>query len=585
MLLYFFFKSWSINYPMLCWFRDYIKFIPFLIALVCSPIFCSLIAEEEAPKIKGEEEAPKIKGEEEAPQIVGEEALKEKEEEAFPKISEKEAPKLSLSDAIAYTLDHQLQIKISELNVKAQRGVVRNAAGPFDPVIDGDISYTGIKHVQCPVLNIRTSKDGHETTAFLGASKKARLGTVVSVSAQVDQVDDFCFFPKPTNIGTITFRIEQPLLRNFMLSQDTVNEQAARFELSAVYYDNLQTVSQQILNTTTQYWEVVSLQKQLEISKQAEERYIKLTDEIQQLIKEDQLARTDIEQPIAQIERQRLINIQLAQALYSEIQTLKLTMGDVNLCGKDADQLLAIDNIPKVDLDVKKFQEVANELIHYATSYRYDIRASFFRQLAFEALLEGAYNQVLPEVNLRGAVNSTDFRRKGSAEPLLKPLKLKNPQTSFTIGLHISVPLYNDAAEGTLMQRQAQKSQSVLSTQLIVQTTIRDLRQAIADQINLTAELIKANSLVEINRTLIANERKKLLEGFSTLFVLLDFENRLTQSLSDQVDISKQFIQNVALIRFLTGTLLMNEGPASCIEVADVTLLPELNNGESNGSS
>lgn len=508
-------------------------------------------------------------------------SLHAQEIEANPRVcSSQKAYTLTLSDAIAYTLDHQLQIKISELNVVAQRGVVRNAAGPFDPVFDGDISYTHFEHIQCPALNIRTNKDGHETTAFLGASKKARLGTIVSLSAEVDQVDNFCFFPKPTNIGTITFRVEQPLLRNFMLSQDTVNEQVAKYELSAVYYDNLQTISEQILNTTLQYWEVVSLQKLLVISKQAEERFIKLTEEIKQLIKEDQLARSDIEQPLAQIERQRLINIQLSQDLYSEIQALKLTMGDINLCAKDADKILAIDNFPEVELDVKKLQDIACELIHYASSYRYDIRASFMRQLAFEALVDGAYNQVLPEVNVRGAVSSTDFRRKGSAEPLLKPLKLRNPQTNLTIGLHVSVPLYNDAAEGTLLQRQAQRAQSVLSTQLLIQETIRDLRQAISDQINLTKELDKANALVQLNQQLITDERKKLLEGFSTLFVLLDFENRLTQSLSEQVSISKQFIQNVARIRFLTGTLLKNEGPASCIEVADVTLLPDLDKEE-----
>lgn len=495
-------------------------------------------------------------------------------------VSAADRPPLSLSEAITYTLDHQVQLEISELNFVAQEGIVRNSAGPFDPVFDGDASYTEFIHIQCPLIPIKTSKIGHETVAIASARKKARLGTVVSLTTQIDQVDNFCIYPLPTNIGTITFQIEQPLLRNFMWSLDTANEEAAKLELSAVFYDNLQTISQQIFNTVFQYWEVVASQKLLKIGQQAEERFVKLTDEIQKLIKEDQLARTDIEQPLAQIERQRLINIQLVQDLYSNIQMLKLNMGDVDTRARDSDQLLAVDNFPPVQLDLQQFQNIAADLINYASIHRYDIQAARIREDVFDALLKGAYNQVLPEVNVRAGVSTRDFRLRGSAEPFLKPLKLKNPQTNWSIGVHVSVPLYNDAAEGTLEQRQAQKCQSVLVTKLLTQTTIKELREAISNQINLAAEVKKANALVSLNQTLIENERKKLLEGFSTLFVLLDFENRLTNSLSEQVSIAKQFVQNIALIRFLTGTLLKAETFLSCVEVVDVTVLPGYNRGE-----
>lgn len=482
-------------------------------------------------------------------------------------------PTLSLSDAITYTIDNQLEIKISQLNFEAQKGVVRNAAGPFDPVFNGDASYTEFEHLQAPCLGIRTSKQGHETIGFISAFKKARSGTVATLSAQVDQLDNFFVCPKATNIGTITFRIEQPLLRDFMYSLDTVNEIAAKYELSAVFFDNLQNISQQILNTTLQYWEVVGLQNLITINKQAEERIIKLTEEIKQLIKEDQLARTDIDQPLAQIERQRLVGIELSQNLYDAVQTLKFNMGDIDLRARDPDFLLAIDDFPPVQLDVERLRCLSNEMIHFATNYRYNIQASIQRQFALTALLEGAYNQVLPEVNLRGVVSSRDFRRGNSAEPILKPLKLKNPQTNWTIGVHVSVPLYNDAALGNLKTRQSQRSQATLATQLIVQETIADLREAIFNQIALANELTKARALVELNQTLITNERKKLLEGFSTLFVLLDFENRLTLSLSDEIEIRKQFVQNIARIRFLTGTLL--RGDCTCgVEVLDVTTLP-----------
>lgn len=487
-----------------------------------------------------------------------------------------EIPKFSLLQAIAYMLANQPEVEISALNIDAQEGIVRSKAGPFDPVFNGSLDYTEMENLQSAAFMLKTSKQGHELVGFVEGQKKTRLGTVFSLSTKLEQVDNHFIYPRSANIGTITFQLEQPLLRDFICGQDTVNEIAARLELSAVMFDNLQTISQQILNTTVQYWEVLAIQKQLVINQEAEIRIGKLTDEIQKLIKEDQLARSDIVQPLAQIERQQLIGIQLEQDLYSAIQTLKLILGNIEFCANDSDKIILTDDFPPIKLEVRKFENLAHCLINYATVNRYDIRASMIREDVFDILKKGAYNQTLPQVNLRGGVSTMDFTLGGKAEPFFKPLELKRPQTNWSVGIIVSVPLYNDAAEGTLQLRTAQKSQSKLRTQLLIQSTIRDLRSAILNQLNLAKELDKANALVRLNNTLIVNERKKLLEGFSTLFVLLDFENRYTQSLRDQVAISKQYLQNIAQIRFLTSTLLNADVDClNAIELADITSLPE----------
>ena len=480
---------------------------------------------------------------------------------------------LSLLDAISYALKYQAQIKISELNVVAREGIARRSAGPFDPVFDGFINYTHSSQLQSPSLGIKTNRDGRETIAQLSATKRSRLGTLVSFSAEVDQVRNFLRFPRPTNIGTLSFKLEQPLLRNFRWSLDTVNEIAAQLAVSATYFDNLQTISQQILNAIEQYWETVAAQKLLDISLDAENRLGKLTDEIRRLIEGDQLARSDIQEPLEQIAAQELITLQLKQDLYAAIQILKLTIGDIDMCARDSDQLTLSDDFFITKLTAEDLYKMAKPLMDFAIVNRFDIKASNIRQEVARVLLKGATNQALPAVNVNTGVRATDFTN-GRHDSLLSPLHMQHPQTDLSIGLSFSMPLHNDSAEGLILQRKAEQLQSIFDTQLITQTTIANLREAVVNQITLLAEVEKTNELVRLNEELIANERTKLREGFSTIFVLLDFENRLTRAFSAQTIASKEYIQNIALIRFLSGTLLSQYD--QCIELVDVTTLPYL---------
>lgn len=500
----------------------------------------------------------------------------EKIKPPFDEIKPPPAQYLPLKQALVETLLKQLEIKISLMDIQAQRGVLQHDAGPFDPVFGGELRTTWEEDIQNPFIEVKTNKDASDTVAIVTAEKKTRLGTTFNLTTEVERTNNFLFyFPKPINIGTITFRVEQPLLRGLYYGKEAVTEMAAKWELFAVYYDNFQNISQKIFDTTFQYWEFAAAKKLVEISKNAEKRIEKLIEGTRELIRQGQLASTDIVQPLTNLINQKLQTVLRQQEFYNALQQLKFDMGDTEVATCD-DAYYTVDEFPSADFDTKQFQEMMGCLINYAMAARYDIRASEMREEEETILLKGAYNEELPEVNVFAGVRRTDFKLGRRSKPLFNSLDMNHPETDWTIGFNFSFPLYNDAAIGDVRQQQAEKYKAMLRTQLLMQTAVKDLREALLNQLSIAVELEKANQLVKDNHLLVENETKKLRAGFSNLFFILDFENRLTDSLNAQVTFHKQFLQNIARLRFLSATLFRVGSSYDLIQLDNITTLPKI---------
>jgi outer membrane protein TolC len=246
----------------------------------------------------------------------------------------------------------------------------------------------------------------------------------------------------------------------------------------------------------------------------------------------------------------------------------------VDIVPFDLEHPYILDDFSGVQPDAQKLEAIIPDLIAQAIKYRYDIQAASIREREANVLLQGAYNAELPRVDLFGGVRKQDFRLGGGSERYFSSIEMDRPETDWTIGVNFSVPLYNDAAKGLLRQRQTQKYQATLRTRFLTQTSVSTLRSAISNQLSLIRQLKKANEVVALNQKLIEDEWKKLRAGFSTLFVLLDFESRLTDSLSERNRIYKLYMQNIANLRFLTGSLFESDACLSMIALEDITTLP-----------
>ena len=499
----------------------------------------------------------------------------------------------SLKTAITKTLELEKSIQISVWNVEDSRGVLQESAGPFDTRLDADAAYDlarGRENLSAGVASTSTngvpspapdyiSLDDHLWMTDTALNKKTRVGTTFFFSAQSLKEQHM----SPSVL--ITFQVEQPLLRNFMYGIDTQTEKANRLELTAVKWDTLNFISLRILETVYRYWDVVAAEKMLVIQQEAEARLERLVAQTRSLIQGSQLAASDIEQPLARLAVQRGNRIAAEQDLYAAKELLLLAMGEINEESPTSVRAHALRlnmDFPLHLYSGDSIQKSSEDLIHHAFHTRFDILAAELRESKASTLVKGARNQTLPEVNIFGNIN----KKNNVAGTSLPNDPFYNLSTfgivpgayehDWMVGVRLSIPFHNDEAIGFERQQVAMRYQNILQTQLLKQTTVSSILQSINNQILLELQLQTAREAVKKYEEIVRNETEKLNAGYSTVFVLVDFEERLTSAETTLLSINNMLLKNLAVLRYQTGTLLLVDSPDGRISVNDVTTYPFL---------
>ena len=70
------------------------------------------------------------------------------------------------------------------------------------------------------------------------------------------------------------------------------------------------------------------------------------------------------------------------------------------------------------------------------------------------------------------------------------------------------------------------------------------------------------------------NEARKLTAGLSTLFQLIDYEEQLTNTQREQVDILRRYARNIATLRLASGTLIVDDNQIACFYEQAATTIP-----------
>lgn len=478
---------------------------------------------------------------------------------------------LTLAQAITLTLKNQPSISLSELNVEIQSSLAEQNTGVFDVTVDQRAEYISAHNVPpnfsendliegnivTDLLELPEPINTQEFVADTVIAKRTRAGTLFSAILHYDDLKDPRLLPfvASTNYA-ITFRVEQPLLRGYLYSRDTIAELTSYLEISAQQADSFQSISRQILNTITQYWEVVAAVKYLAIRRNAEIWMKELVDHTRRLIEENIFAAMDINQPLAELARAQLNRVAAEQDLFSSYQALEESMG--LQYKKECVDLsrLRLEEFPPAIAPIESCGETAMKMINFAMEQRFDIRANHIRETIANYWVKQAYNEYLPQLNAFASATKSYLYERGRRFPCVKYRDFSNTETDYRIGIHFSTPIPNHTGKGYVRQREAERQRAYLTTQQTTQRALFELKVAIANTSSLKEELKAANEAVEKSNLVVDSDMKKLRAGLVTLFDLLADKNRLVDNQLVEVDVMKVYAQNIANLRFLTATLL-----------------------------
>lgn len=517
--------------------------------------------------------------------------------EEFPAYSAPETPPnappnygpdkgITLSEVVASVLQYQWDIQISQENIARQKGVVQQNAGPFDPVLDVNFKQVGMTHVQ--IEGLKSNEDGYTSTLDLALTRTNRIGTKAVLGAEFQKIRNPLFLITnvvPTNelnTSNIFFEVDQPLLRRFIDNPEYIQEQVSYLELEAVKYDFVQTIAERIREAVNTYWDLVGALQDVWISRDSQDRLNELLDDTIKLIKGGEFASVETYQQYAEIFLEESNEFLVRREMNTAYQQLLYEMG-----------LQSQYKRPSIDLNLENFISVIREnglyslptLVGIAWKNRPDLQSAELRTEEAKLLLKSAINATLPELNVKGGVNviNSQINRRfpnghlgDKAKPFFSSVNNRLPEIDVSISLNFSYPLYNDDALGLKRQREAEVRQAILVQDRLAEQIRSQVTDAYQNRTNIIKEVEEAEESVHWFHETITAERKRLKEGFSTIFIIVDFERRLNQARQRLVEAQKSYSQNFIDLLYLTGTLAHFDERKKRVYIANVQSLDAL---------
>lgn len=491
----------------------------------------------------------------------------------WPIFVQSEPCRILLDEAMGIAMQYQWNIAISREAVYGQAGIVEQTAGPFDPVFDGRYRETHLFDAQNPNFALKSHKEGQVTNLDVAWKKTARIGTIFTVDGSLIRTHNPLLFPDRINNFFMTFAVDQPLLRRFRYNLASVNERIALLELEALKGDFIQTIAAQLRIVAQAYWDLVAAQSELAIRKQSQARLDSIAESTRKLIEGNQMAPAELNLQLAELARAKRQRDFAEQAVYAAYNNLRLAMGQEAVCSCSEVPDLELEDYPAISDDelppIRELQQIA-------TDSRWDLYARELRTDEANEQVTLAATELLPDLSLKAGTTVSNSQAFDRARNFFTPVTSSLPEVDTFAEIRISVPFYNDEARGNYRRRTADRIQSFYQVRQLFEEIRLGVATAASDHVSLREQRRDADNAVKWYQAALDAELRKLKEGYSTLFFVLDYQDRLSNAQSEQNDTYRRYAENIADLLFLTGQLVLSDCAGNRVTITDVRSLDTL---------
>jgi outer membrane protein TolC len=471
---------------------------------------------------------------------------------------------LDLLEALQSTLSNHPALHIEEQQVVSSRAVRREASGPFDTIIGSSLSQSRINNPltifnqeQAALLGIITDNQvDNVTTLDIGASKEYRNGITISPSLVATRTTDNIYDIGGTNLTTLAFQVNVPLLRGRGRDVVAAAETAAGIEVEASLLDLNQTISSLLSSTAFSYWNAVAAASNLKVAQGSEERGKVYVDNVQTLIKAGRVPEAESHQVTANLATRSAARIVAEQNLLAARLQLALAMG------LSTDQMEAV-GIPVEDFPSDDGQVLAilnthslQEFYALALQNRADYLAAQKRETEQKTLLTPARKALLPQLNLNLSTGYSSLDEGTGVVNFFSSPGRAPRGPDFGVGVTYQFPPSNNAAQGGLMLAQANLRQAELRTLQTSESIMASVVTAVGGVRNAALQLQQAKDAVTASQAALDGEREKYRLGVGQLVDVLTMEDRLTVAQQSQVSAELGYAQALTQLRFATGSIV-----------------------------
>lgn len=473
-------------------------------------------------------------------------------------------PPLDLLEALQSTLANQPALHIEEQQVVSSRAARRQASGEFDTVVESTVSQNRINNPltlfnqeEAGLLGIMTNNQvSNVTSVDVGATKLYRNGVSVSPNLLATRTTDNIYDIGGTNLTTLAFKVDVPLLRGRGRDVVAATETAAGIEVEASLLDLNQTISSLLSSTALSYWNAVAAAKNLKVAEGSEDRGKIYVDNVQTLIKAGRVPQAEGNQVNANLATRSAARIAAEQNLLAARQQLALAMG------LSTDQMESV-GMPIEDFPVDDGQTLAvlnthplSQFYDLALAHRADYLAAKKREVEEKTLVTPARKALLPQLNLNLSTGYSSLDEgTGVGNFFSSPGRApRGPDVG--VGVTYQFPPSNNTAYGALMQAQSNLRQAELRTLQTSQGIMAAVVTAVGGVRNAALQLQRTQEAVAASQAALDGEREKYRLGVGQLVDVLTMEDRLTVAQQSQVSAELGYALALTQLRFATGSIV-----------------------------
>jgi outer membrane protein TolC len=492
---------------------------------------------------------------------------------------------VSLLEAVQSTLAHHPLLRSQEAQVEISRGAAELAAGQFDAVMQGGFGQdwlttplTAGQEDQNAAAGILSNKQSSQLTNYgIYATRQFRNGVSIRPGIQLSRSTDNLFNTTGNNTSSTSLLINVPLLRGRGSKVVAAQENAALTEIDASLYDLNQLIAQLMSSTAASYWNLVAASKSLAIARESEARGRIFLENVQALVAADHAPRNDLNEAMANLDQRISNRIASEQVMLAAQEQLALDMG------VGSDRIIALIPEPTDDFPAAEEQPLLSdspEALQYyleqALSNRADYLASRQRITGSQILATAAQNKLLPQLNLNLQAGYSGLQEGGNMNNFFAAslAGVRGPNT--TIGFTYSFPGKNRAGHGAARQAQAQLEQTQMQSRETARNISAQLVTAVGAVRSAVLRAKNARESVEAYRAALNGEKEKYKAGMGSIVNVLTVEDKLTGSMSDQVQAQLAYALALTQFRFDTGMLISPNKPVQHVEPDTFVSLPFL---------
>lgn len=449
------------------------------------------------------------------------------------------APILTLQELLKRGLEENLDIQIEETQIAVEEMDVEIFSSAFDPTLEGSLLTSERKNPSSSSLtsggqNITRGREGE-----LGLLKRfptgleSRITLNSSRSTNNSRVDGL----RPQYRSQLVLNLIQPLLRDFGAAVNTSNIQLSQNEVVQALYayqDQALQVAEAIELAYFDLAESVALY-------QFRRDSLNLA---QQLLEANQMKFDAGLAPISELQEAETAAASRRELVIAALQQVEIVMNRLRdlLEISSEDPLYHQSFITPPIQDIEPFEPNLVESLIVAFAERPDLRRLRKEVDGWNIQLKYYRNQKLPRVDLQATLGLNGLSGKSRAVPDLgdefRPTTphvgdyfesfghlVEGEGLEWFVGVQVSYPLGNRAAEARYQQTDLQKYQAIMRMKQLENTIETDIKNAMT-LIQRSRERVQvAQQFQDLADRSLLQENERFRQGVSDTFRILDFQD------------------------------------------------------------